>query len=145
MRKAIDALLFSGDFTPTTFDLAFFMHTLFRDEVERDARALEEARAADYREFLAEEAPKAPRRRGRAVRHVEPRLPRALRCRPRCLLRPWRRRRARRKSLAPPRAPARRRGVPAPRSGVARLAREAGAREAASRWRSAPPHSPGPG
>ncbi len=60
MRRAIDALLFSGDFTPTTFDLAFFMHTLFRDEVERDTRAQEEARAADYREFLAEEVPKAP-------------------------------------------------------------------------------------
>ena len=51
-------MLFSGDFTPTTFDLAFFMHTLFRDEVEREARAIEEARAADYREFLSEEAAK---------------------------------------------------------------------------------------
>jgi TonB family protein len=60
MRKAIDALLFSGDFTPTTFDLAFFMHTLFRDEVERDQREIEEARAADYREFLVDEAAKAP-------------------------------------------------------------------------------------
>ena len=58
MRKAIDAMLFSGDFTPTTFDLAFFMHTLFRDEVEGEARAIEEARAADYREFLSEEAAK---------------------------------------------------------------------------------------
>jgi len=58
MRKAIDAMLFSGDFTPTTFDLAFFMHTLFRDEVEREARAIEEARAADYREFLTDEAAK---------------------------------------------------------------------------------------
>jgi TonB family protein len=63
MRKAIDALLFSGDFTPTTFDLAFFMHTLFRDDVEADARALDAARAADYREYLSEDAqkPAAPR------------------------------------------------------------------------------------
>jgi TonB family protein len=63
MRKAIDALLFSGDFTPTTFDLAFFMHTLFRDDVEADTRALDAARAADYREFLSEDAqkPAAPR------------------------------------------------------------------------------------
>ena len=59
MRKAIDTLLFSGDFTPTTFDLAFFMHTLFRDEMEREARAIEEARRADYREFI-EERPAAP-------------------------------------------------------------------------------------
>lgn len=58
LRRGIDALLFSGDFTPTTFDLAFFMHTLFRDEVERDARAAEAASRADYREFLAEEGAK---------------------------------------------------------------------------------------
>src|SRR5512136_783836 len=60
LRKAIDALVFSGDFAPTTFDLAFFMHTLFRDDMEREARALEEARRADYREFIAEEKPAAP-------------------------------------------------------------------------------------
>jgi TonB family protein len=60
LRKAIDALVFSGDFAPTTFDLAFFMHTLFRDDMEREARALEEARRADYREFLGEEKPAAP-------------------------------------------------------------------------------------
>jgi TonB family protein len=55
MRKAIDTQLFSGDFTPTTFDLAFFMHTLFREDMEREARAIEEERRADYREFLGEE------------------------------------------------------------------------------------------
>jgi serine/threonine-protein kinase len=60
LRKAIDALLFSGDFTPTTFDLAFFMHTLFREDMEREARALEEARRGDYREFLADEKGAAP-------------------------------------------------------------------------------------
>ncbi len=54
-RKAIDPLLFAGDFAPTTFDLAFFMHTLFRDEMEREAKALEEARGASYAEFLADE------------------------------------------------------------------------------------------
>ncbi len=59
-RKSLDALLFSGDFTPTTFDLAFFMHTLFREDMEREARSLEEARRADYREFLAQEKPAAP-------------------------------------------------------------------------------------
>jgi TonB family protein len=58
MRKAIDTLLFSGDFTPTTFDLAFFMHTLFRDDMDHESRAIDEARRADYREFLEPEAPK---------------------------------------------------------------------------------------
>jgi TonB family protein len=60
LRRAIDALLFSGEFTPTTFDLAFFMHTLFRDDMEGEAHALEEARRGDYREFLVEEKPAAP-------------------------------------------------------------------------------------
>jgi serine/threonine-protein kinase len=60
LRRAIDALLFSGDFTPTTFDLAFFMHTLFREDMEQEARSLEEARRGDYREFLAEEKAAAP-------------------------------------------------------------------------------------
>jgi TonB family protein len=55
LRKAIDSLLFAGDFAPTTFDLAFFMHTLFRDEMESEAKALEEARGASYAEFLADE------------------------------------------------------------------------------------------
>jgi TonB family protein len=59
-RKAIDALLFSGDFAPTTFDLAFFMHTLFREDMEREARALEDARRGDYGEFLAEEKRAVP-------------------------------------------------------------------------------------
>jgi serine/threonine-protein kinase len=57
LRKAIDALVFSGDFAPTTFDLAFFMHTLFREEIEREAKALEEARSASYAEFLVEQKP----------------------------------------------------------------------------------------
>ena len=60
LRKAIDALLFSGDFAPTTFDLAFFMHTLFREDMEREARALEDARRGDYVEFLAEEKRAVP-------------------------------------------------------------------------------------
>jgi TonB family protein len=52
MRRAIDALLFSGDFTPTTFNLAFFMHTLFRGDLESEAKVLEEDRRADYSALL---------------------------------------------------------------------------------------------
>jgi TonB family protein len=55
MRKALDTLLFSGDFTPTTFNLAFFMHSLYRDDIEREARRLKEDREASYLEFLTEE------------------------------------------------------------------------------------------
>ncbi len=55
MRKAIDTLLFSGDFSPTTFNLAFFMHSLYREDIEREARALQEDQQASYVEFLTEE------------------------------------------------------------------------------------------
>jgi TonB family protein len=52
LRKAVDAQLFSGDFSPTTFNLAFFMHSLFREDIDREARAIEAERAASYAEFL---------------------------------------------------------------------------------------------
>jgi hypothetical protein len=61
LSRALDALLFSGDFTPTTFDLAFLMHTLFREDMERETRELEQARRADYRPLLPEKpAERAP-------------------------------------------------------------------------------------
>jgi len=60
MRKAVDTLLFSGDFSPTTFNLAFFMHSLFRDDIDREARALKEEREASYAEYLADEPVRAP-------------------------------------------------------------------------------------
>ncbi|HEY6553787.1 MAG TPA: TonB family protein [Vicinamibacteria bacterium] len=55
MRKALDTLLFSGDFSPTTFNLAFFMHSLYREDIEREAKRLKEDREASYLEFLTEE------------------------------------------------------------------------------------------
>jgi TonB family protein len=60
MRKAVDTLLFSGDFTPTTFNLAFFMHSLFREDIDREARALESEKRADYAEYLVEEPKGGP-------------------------------------------------------------------------------------
>jgi TonB family protein len=60
MRKAVDTLLFSGDFTPTTFNLAFFMHSLFRDDIERESRRLKEEREASYAEAVPEDTPTPP-------------------------------------------------------------------------------------
>jgi TonB family protein len=60
MRKAIDAILFSGDFPSTTFNLAFFMQTIFREEVERDTEEVDAARRADYAEFLPVARSSAP-------------------------------------------------------------------------------------
>lgn len=56
MRKAVDTLLFSGDFTPTTFNLAFFMHSLFREDIEREAKALKEEKESSYLEYLTDTA-----------------------------------------------------------------------------------------
>ncbi len=55
MRKGVDTLLFSGDFTPTTFNLAFFMHSLFRDDIERESKTLKEEKDANYLEYLTED------------------------------------------------------------------------------------------
>src|SRR4029079_7678725 len=60
MRKGVDTLLFSGDFTPTTFNLAFFMHSLFRDDIDRESRRLKEEREASHDEPLPETTPAPP-------------------------------------------------------------------------------------
>ena len=59
MRKAIDTLLFSGDFTPTTFNLAFFMHSLFREDIEQESKVLKDEKDANYVEYLSDEASRA--------------------------------------------------------------------------------------
>jgi TonB family protein len=56
MRKAIDTLLFSGDFTPTTFNLAFFMHSLFREDIDKESKQLKDDKEASYFEFLTDDA-----------------------------------------------------------------------------------------
>jgi len=61
MRKAVDALLFSGPFSPTTFNLAFFLHSLFRDDVERETAAVKEEREASYAEYVESEPAPAAR------------------------------------------------------------------------------------
>jgi len=59
LRKGIDTLLFSGDFSPTTFNLAFFMHSIFREDIDRESKEIKEEREATYAEFLTEGPPKA--------------------------------------------------------------------------------------
>ena len=58
LRKAIDTLLFSGDYTPTTFNLAFFMHSIFREDIDRESKQIKEEREASYAEFLVDGGPK---------------------------------------------------------------------------------------
>jgi serine/threonine-protein kinase len=78
MRKAIDTLLFSGDFTPTTFNLAFFMHSLYREEIEKEARAIKEEKEASYHEFLPEEPKSGAGRSAAATNKTEPVDPRLI-------------------------------------------------------------------
>src|SRR5262249_4416432 len=61
MRKAVDTLLFSGDFTPTTFNLAFFMHSLFRDTIDRESKTLKDEKEASYLEYLTDEVKNTPK------------------------------------------------------------------------------------
>ena len=50
-------LLFSSEFSPTTFNLAFFLNTLFRDTIEQDAKNLSEYKKADVTAFSREQVP----------------------------------------------------------------------------------------
>lgn len=40
-HKALSKAMFEGQYNPTTFNLAFFMHNLFRDEIERETHEIE--------------------------------------------------------------------------------------------------------
>jgi len=77
MRKAVDTLLFSGDFTPTTFNLAFFMHSLFREDIEREAKALKEDKDASYLEYLTDATLIATGAKTPGAHEPEPRRPAA--------------------------------------------------------------------
>jgi serine/threonine-protein kinase len=40
-HKTLAKMMFEGQYNPTTFNLAFFMHNLFREEIERETQELE--------------------------------------------------------------------------------------------------------
>ena len=40
-HKTLNKWMFDGQYNPTTFNLAFFMHNLFRQEIERESQELE--------------------------------------------------------------------------------------------------------
>ena len=40
-HKQLSRMMFEGSYNPTTFNLAFFMHNLFRDEIEKESREIE--------------------------------------------------------------------------------------------------------
>lgn len=60
MRKALDLLLFSSEFSPTTFNLAFFMHSVFREKIDEEGKSLAGFKKLDVTPYLKEEPPPPP-------------------------------------------------------------------------------------
>nr|WP_320133643.1 energy transducer TonB [uncultured Holophaga sp.] len=52
LTASLERVLYDGDYSPTTFNMAFFMHTLFREENEQDQLSMKEDRSADFSAFL---------------------------------------------------------------------------------------------
>jgi TonB family protein len=57
MRKALDLLLFSSEFSPTTFNLAFFMHSLFRESIDEETKKIGLYKKTDFSAHLNPEPP----------------------------------------------------------------------------------------
>jgi TonB family protein len=48
-HKTLSKLMIDGQYSPTTFNLAFFMHNLFRDEIERESQEVEAEKRLELR------------------------------------------------------------------------------------------------
>lgn len=78
MTKDMEGLLYSGEYSPTTFNLAFFMHSAFRGEMEEMAERIAAEKDKDFTAAaaataLASREPPAPHGpRGQALTMPEP-------------------------------------------------------------------------
>lgn len=52
-HKSLSKLMIEGQYSPTTFNLAFFMHNLFRDEIERESHEIQAEKNLDVRQHVA--------------------------------------------------------------------------------------------
>ncbi len=52
LREELGKLIYSGAYSPTTFNLAFFMHSLFKEEIDREEKILKEEDSLDLTEIL---------------------------------------------------------------------------------------------
>lgn len=52
-HKTLSKLMIEGQYSPTTFNLAFFMHNLFRDEIERENQEIQAEKNLDVRQHVA--------------------------------------------------------------------------------------------
>jgi len=71
-NRALEKVLYEGEHSPTTFNMAFLMHTLFREENEGDAQAMKQEQAANYAQYLPPAGSSAPKAKGsnRAVYYL---------------------------------------------------------------------------
>ena len=61
-HKTLAKLMFDGQYNPTTFNLAFYMHNLFREEIERESQELEQEKTTQIPiQQVAAAAAAAPR------------------------------------------------------------------------------------
>lgn len=60
-HKTLAKLMFDGQYNPTTFNLAFFMHNLFREEIERETQELESEKTTQIPVQQVAAAAAAPR------------------------------------------------------------------------------------
>jgi TonB family protein len=58
-HKTISKLMIDGQFSSTTFNLAFFMHNLFRDEIDRESQEIEAEKKLELPQRLAAGMPGA--------------------------------------------------------------------------------------
>jgi TonB family protein len=49
----LERVLYDGEYSPTTFNMAFFMHTLFREENDRDVTAMKLEQGDNYLAYTA--------------------------------------------------------------------------------------------
>ncbi|WP_243322237.1 energy transducer TonB [Geothrix sp. SG200] len=49
----LERVLYDGEYSPTTFNMAFFMHTLFREENDRDAAAMKAEQGDNFLGYTA--------------------------------------------------------------------------------------------
>jgi TonB family protein len=52
-QAELERVLYEGEYSPTTFNMAFFMHTLFREENDRDATAIKAEEGDNYLAYTA--------------------------------------------------------------------------------------------
>jgi TonB family protein len=72
MRKALDLMLFSSEFSPTTFNLAFFMHSVFRESIDEETNKIALDKKTDFSAHLKEEPAPPPAVPVAPIKKAEP-------------------------------------------------------------------------